>query len=63
MPVSSSLASSGAPANAPISTGTSCIKMAQVFASVQSVELKLWISRWQGPDSFRPSKGQLTMAA
>lgn len=40
MPVSSSLASTGAPANAPISTGTSCIKMLRVFPIVQSVLLK-----------------------
>ena len=37
VPVSSSRASTGAPANAPISTGTSCIKMPRTFAIVQSV--------------------------
>ena len=41
VPVSSSLASSGAPAKAPISTGASWIKIEQVFASGQSPELKL----------------------
>ena len=63
MPVSSSLASSGAPAKAPISTGASCIKMAQVFASGQSVELKWLNSLAQAFDCCPGSSGQLTRAA
>ena len=54
MPVSSSLASSGAPAKAPISAGASDIKMAQVFPSGQSLELKLLNSCWQVFDSTWP---------
>jgi hypothetical protein len=65
VPVSSSLASNGPPANAPISTGTSWIKMAQAFPSGQSFELKLLNSCWQACDSFctLPTRGHLTMAA
>ena len=66
MPVSSSLASSGAPAKAPISTGANEIKIAQVFPSGQSVELKWVNSCWQVPDSFwpfSPISGQWTRAA
>ena len=47
VPVSSSLASTGAPANAPIRAGVRFTKMLMVFAIVQSVPLKLLFRAWQ----------------
>ena len=62
VPVSSSLASSGAPAKAPISTGASDIKMEQVFPSGQSVELNALNALAQA-FCCPGSSGQLTRAA
>jgi hypothetical protein len=63
VPFSSSRASSGAPAKAPISTGASAIKMEQAFASGQSVELKVLNSSAQAFDCCPWLSGQLTRAA
>ena len=50
VPVSSSRARSGAPANMPRSTGRSCIRMLRVFPRVQSVPLKVRLSVWQAAE-------------
>lgn len=47
MPVSSSLASTGAPANAPIRAGARFMKILRVFAIVQSVLVKALFRVWQ----------------